>query len=78
MSEEALMEIIRGLRMDLEIERKNRPFNDEMNKNFEEALGPHPTIKNGCWIVRANELRQERDKLRAMCIVPYSSLQPFQ
>lgn len=63
MSEEALLELVKQLRLDLEFERSNRLFSDELHKSFEEALGPHKTIPNGCWIIRAHELRLERDRL---------------
>ncbi len=63
MSEETLKEIIASLRRDLELANRNRLFDEELSRNFEEALGPHPRITNGCWIVRAAELRAERDRL---------------
>lgn len=64
MSEKALREVISHLRNSLEMERRNQPFHNEIAENFEAALGPHPIYSNGCWIVRAKELREERDSLR--------------
>jgi hypothetical protein len=49
----------------LDIEQRNAPFYKELADDYEKALGPdvnHP--KGGCWVLRTEAIRQERDRLR--------------
>lgn len=54
---------VEDLKIDLWMEQANGPFNDELARAFEAALGPHPIYTNGVWVLRADELRKERDAL---------------
>jgi hypothetical protein len=60
---------IQELVVQVERLKQNEPFHNEISANFEAALGPNPRYPDGgCWIVRAMELREERDRLRAFSI----------